>query len=227
MVIGESGEDSDLVFKAKAATEGADISFADRDFPFAQSFIGTLLGELDLRGCYQEKNLRTALAALTVLHRKGITPKSATASETLDALKHTSERTGFRGRWEKVCDSPLTIVDIGHNRHGLKYNFAQLERMVEEEGYELIMVYGSVADKDYGSVIRMIPRSAKVIFTNAAGARALPADKARAEFDGDAFVCHSVAEAVALARKLSEGCAKPLIYIGGSTYVVSEAIRAK
>ena len=99
--------------------------------------------------------------------------------------------------------------------------------MVKDDGYELIMVYGSVADKDYRSVIRMIPRCAKVIFTNASGSRALPADEARAAYGTEAFVCHTVAEAVALARNLSETCTKPLIYIGGSTYVVSEAIRAK
>ncbi len=227
VVIGESGEDSDLVFKAKAAAEEADISFADKDFNFQKNTLAAVLDEFDLRGCYQEKNLPTTLAALTILHRRGITPKSAASPLVLDALRHTAERTGFRGRWEKVCDSPLTIVDIGHNKHGLKYNFAQLERMAEEDGYELIMVYGSVADKDYRSVIRMIPRRAKVIFTNAAGSRALPADEARAAYDGDAFVCHSVTEAVALARNLSEACIKPLIYIGGSTYVVSEAIRVK
>ncbi len=227
VVIGESGEESDLVFKAKALACGSELLFADRDFDFPKNMLAALLDELDLRGCYQAKNLPTALSALTVLHRRGVTPKSATSPLVLDALRHTAERTGFRGRWEKVCDSPLTIVDIGHNKHGLKYNFAQLERMVEEDGYELIMVYGSVSDKDYRSVIRMIPRCAKVIFTNAEGARALPAAEARAAYDGDAFVCHTVAEAVALARKLSEGCTKPLIYIGGSTYVVSEAIRAK
>lgn len=227
VVIGESGEDSDLVFKAKAAKDGADISFADKDFLFSQNTLAALLEELDLHGCYQKKNLPTALAALTVLHRRGIIPKSATSPLVLDALKHTAERTGFHGRWEKVCDSPLTIIDIGHNQHGLKYNFAQLERMVKDDGYELIMVYGSVADKDYKSVIRMIPRCAKVIFTNASGSRALPADEARAAYGTEAFVCHTVAEAVELARNLSETCTKPLIYIGGSTYVVSEAIRAK
>ncbi len=222
VVIGESGQESDLVFRAKAATTGSEIFFADRDFGFPKNHLATLLGELDLHGCYQERNLATALAALTVLHRRGITPKAAASPAVLDALRHTASITGLHGRWEKLCDSPLTIGDIGHNQHGLKYNFAQLERMAEDEGYDLIIVYGSVADKDYRSVIRMIPRCAKVIFTNAAGSRALPADEARAAYEGDAEVCHTVAEAAALARKLSEGCRKPLIYIGGSTYVLSE-----
>ncbi len=225
-VIGESGPESDIVFRAKAATTGSDIFFADRDFGFQESFLSALSDGLDLRGCYQRKNLATALAALTVLHRLGVTPKSASSPAVLDALRHTAALTGFRGRWEKVCDSPLTIADIGHNLHGLKYNFAQLEQMVGKDGYELIMVYGSVSDKDYRSVIRAIPRCAKVIFTNAAGSRALPADDARAAYEGDAEVSHTVAEAVAMARNLSGLCRKPLIYIGGSSYVVSEALRA-
>ncbi len=223
-VVGESAPGSDLVFRAKAVTTGSELFFADRDFGFSKSRLAALLGELDLRGCYQEKNLTTALAALTLLHRLGVTPKAASSQAVLDALRHTASLTGFRGRWEKVCDSPLTIVDIGHNQHGLKYNFAQLEKMVREEGYDLIIVYGSVADKDYGSVIRMIPRCAKVIFTNASGSRALPADRAREVYDGEAEVRRTVSGAVALARELSGSCAKPLIYIGGSAYVVSEAL---
>ncbi len=224
-VIGESCPETDFVFKAKAAATASEIFFADRDFGFPESLIDTLQGELDLRGCYQKKNLATALGALTVLHRRGIATEAATSQTVLDALRHTAAITGFRGRWEKISDFPLTIIDIGHNAHGLKYNFAQLEQMVSDEGYDLIMVYGSVADKDYGSVIRMIPRCAKVIFTNAAGSRALPAEKARAEYDGDAEVRHTVAEAVDLAQNLSKMCRKPLIYIGGSTYVVAEALQ--
>ena len=249
-VVGESGEESDIVFKAKADTCSSALSFAERDFEFPESLLASLLGEMDLKGCYQRKNLRTALSALTVLHREGLVPKSAASETVLDALKHTAAVTGFHGRWETVATNPLTIGDIGHNAHGLKYNFAQLRRMVEEEGYELVMVYGSVADKDWRSVVRMIPRCAKaVVFTNAAGSRALPAEEARREFErqnsevvqscdtdsedvegqkfeGKAFSCPGVAEAVALARKLSAGLGKPLIYIGGSTYVLSEALKA-
>ena len=268
-VVGESSPETAPVFRAKAAEVGSPLFFADRDFWWADEAgesgmsLGissgdaeSLLSGMDLQGCYQRKNLRTALAALSVLRKYGIAPKGAASNgrqdadgETapvsggatelegdalspavFDALKHTAKRAGFHGRWEKISDKPLTIIDIGHNEHGLKYNFSQLERMMREEGYQLIMVYGSVADKDYGAVVRMIPRGAKVIFTNAKGSRALPAEKAREAFSGpaeDALVCPDVAEAVAMARKLSRELARPLIYIGGSTYVVSEAIRAK
>lgn len=231
-VIGESGEESDIVFRAKADVCGSEIAFADRDFGFTHASLASFADGLDLRGCYQEKNLATALAALTLMHRRGITPKSAMAPATVEALLHTAETTGFHGRWETVCKEPLTIGDIGHNAHGLKYNFRQLEQMVTEGGYELVIVYGSVSDKDWKSVVRMIPRcAAAVVFTNAAGARALPAEEALAEFRkqtpdfaGGTFSCGSVAGAMDLARNLSSGLSKPLIYVGGSTYVLAEAM---
>ena len=164
-------------------------------------------------------------------------------SRTVDAIVSTARRTGFGGRWQQVCDSPVTIVDIGHNEHGLKYNFAQLQRMKDEgRCTHIIIVYGSVADKDVDSVIHLMPEDAAYIFTQAHGKRALAASVIKEKFmafcssegrrAGDVHVAADVTEAVALARQLAlqivetAPSADPLIYIGGSTYVVSEAIVA-
>ena len=164
-------------------------------------------------------------------------------SRTVDAIVSTAQRTGFGGRWQQICDSPVTIVDIGHNEHGLKYNFAQLQRMKDEgRCTHIIIVYGSVADKDVDSVIHLMPEDATYIFTQAHGKRALAASVIKEKYltfcssagrgAGDVHVAADVAEAVALARQLAlqiveaDPSADPLIYIGGSTYVVSEAIVA-
>ena len=68
------------------------------------------------------------LAALEVLSSLGL----ISLDEEIygDAIVHTASRTGFRGRWEKVSDDPWVICDIGHNEHGLRYNFAQLDAML-------------------------------------------------------------------------------------------------
>jgi dihydrofolate synthase/folylpolyglutamate synthase len=74
-----------------------------------------------------------------------------------NAIIHAALRTGFRGRWEKISDDPWVICDIGHNEHGLKYNFSQLDRMKKEgECTDLVIVYGSVADKDVDAVIKRV-----------------------------------------------------------------------
>jgi dihydrofolate synthase/folylpolyglutamate synthase len=140
-----------------------------------------------------------------------------------------------------ITDNPVTICDIGHNEHGLKYNFAQLERMKASGEYtHLIIVYGSVADKDVNAVIHLMPEDAVYIFTQAHGKRALPAKSAMEKYMafceeigrqtadihciGTVVEARRKAEDIAASIVQADPCARPLIYIGGSTYVVSEAV---
>ena len=215
------------------------LTVADRVEPSMWNRSSELLFKMDLQGEYQKKNLRTVLAALEVLSSLGLIGVDEEIYE--DAIVHTASRTGFRGRWEKVSDDPWVICDIGHNEHGLRYNFAQLDAMLKSgKCSHLIIVYGSVADKDVDASIHLMPENAHYIFTCATGKRALPAEIARDKYlsfcasagrePGDVRCCGTVPEAVreafaiAAAFRESDPSAKPLIYVGGSTYVVSEAV---
>ena len=239
------------------------LTFADKTAPTLWDENEAILAEMDLQGEYQRKNLRTVLAALEVLasgsqltplapsHSRAAGPSPypgvgkcqlcLTGSRMRDAIVHTAERTDFHGRWEKLSDVPYVICDIGHNEHGLKYNFAQLEKMRKDgRCTHIIMVYGSVADKDVDAVLHLMPADAVYVFTQAHGKRALPAEEARDRYlsycaetgrpTGDVHCCGTVIEAVRHACRLaalikeSDPDALPLIYIGGSTYVVSEAV---
>ena len=217
------------------------LTVADRAEPFMWERSADLLSKMDLQGEYQQKNLRTVLAALDVLASLGIVRKDEGIYE--DALVRTASRTGFRGRWEKVSDEPWVICDIGHNEHGLRYNFAQLDKMLKSgKCSDLVIVYGSVADKDVDASIHLMPAGAHYVFTCATGKRALPAETARDKYltfcnevgrePGDVRCCATVLEAVreafaiAAALKESDPDARPLIYVGGSTYVVSEAVES-
>ena len=247
VVIGESHPETDAVFERKVLYTNLPeplfmggrtaimslLTFADKVEPELWAQHEEILQKMDLQGEYQRKNLRTVLAALDVLGAKG--------DFVRDALIHTAERTGFRGRWEKLSDNPYVICDIGHNEHGLKYNFAHLERMKSEgRCTDLIMVYGSVADKDVDSVIHLMPKDAIYVFTQAQGKRALPAENIRDRYltfceensrsIGTVHCAGTVVEAMNLAYEIAAGIvaaeadARPLIYVGGSTYVVSEAV---
>ena len=247
VVIGESHPETDAVFERKVLYINLPeplfmgsrtaimslLTFADKVEPGLWARHEEILREMDLQGEYQRKNLRTVLAALDVLGAKG--------DFVRDALIRTAERTGFRGRWEKLSDNPYVICDIGHNEHGLKYNFAHLERMKSEgKCTDLIIVYGSVADKDVDSVIHLMPQDAIYVFTQAQGKRALPAENIRDRYltfceensrtIGTVHCAGTVVEAMNLAYEIAAGIvaadphARPLIYVGGSTYVVSEAV---
>ena len=245
VVVGESHPETDEVFERKVLYTNLPepsfmgnrnaimslLTFADKTEPVLWDKHEEILADMDLKGEYQRKNLRTALAALGVLLK---TPGAGVA----DAIIHTAERTGFRGRWDKFSDEPYMICDIGHNEHGLKYNFSQLAKMKQSgEVSKLIIVYGSVADKDVDAVIHLMPEDATYIFTQASGKRALAASvicekyKAFCESvgrpSGDVFCCESVASAMVKAEELALAVPGSLVYVGGSTYVVSEAVGQK
>ena len=238
VVIGESHIDTDPVFERKVLYTNlsepeymgsrpaimALLTFADKVEPTLWDRHAEILAAMDLQGSYQSKNLRTVLAALDVLGVRS----------DVEAIINTARRTDFHGRWEKLSDNPYMICDIGHNEHGLRHNFAQLSKMISDgKRSKLIIVYGSVADKDVDSVIHLFPQEAVFVFTQADSHRALPAEKVEEKYLAYCseagvlpceYYCESrVSDAVALACRLADSESDPIIYIGGSTYVVSEA----
>jgi dihydrofolate synthase/folylpolyglutamate synthase len=257
VVIGESHPEIDAVFERKVlytnlpeaefmgnrAAIMSLLTFADKAEPSMWQEHEGLLARMDLRGSYQQKNLRTVLASLDVLSKTEAALAAAIAQDrmkVLDALAHTASRTGFAGRWQKLSDHPYVICDIGHNGHGLKYNFAQLAQMKREgECSHIIIVYGSVADKDVDAALELMPEDIVCIFTQAQGKRAMPAEQVKEKYlnfcagaarpEGEVHVAGTVLEAVRKAMlaaadiKAADPQARPLIYIGGSTYVVAEA----
>lgn len=269
VVVGESHPETDPVFERKVLYTNLPeaefmgnrnaimslLTFADKVEPTLWDEHEEILADMDLQGDYQRKNLRTVLAALDVLSSgslidgagifpspgRGRGPVESTGCQMKEALIHTAERTGFRGRWEKLSDEPYVICDIGHNEHGLKYNFGQLEGMLRKgECTHLIILYGSVADKDVDAVLHLMPEDAAYVFTQAASRRALAAEIIEEKYrescavsgkePSQTFVTTSVKDGVAKAYELaasireSDPDSRPLIYIGGSTYVVSEAV---
>lgn len=247
VVIGESHPETDPVFENAARVCASPLLFADREEPVAggrvldDAAFSELLSTMDLRGLYQRKNLRTSLCAVEVIRKTFDLKRNV----ILAAIRSAASICAFHGRWEKIADKPVTICDIGHNEHGLKHNFAQLDSLLDSGEYtDLVMVYGSVRDKDFDAVLRLLPRRARIFFTSASGPRAVEAGELKLHADSIAaeqgFVrdvsvaSDAVADAVEAAFRhchdlcrIAEPCrcpANPLLYIGGSTYVVGEAV---
>lgn len=167
--------------------------------------------ETDLKGPYQEVNLRTALAALQII---GVPADR-------DAMAHTAEITGFRGRWEKIFSTPETICDIGHNPDALRINFARLE----QSGRPLFIVYGIMADKDIDTIRSLMPKKARYYIAAPAIPRALDTATLAEKMSGlDCTSCESVADAVEKAITDALKIPGALVYVGGSNYLVAECI---
>ena len=256
VVVGESRAETDAVFERKVLYTNLPepqfmgnhslimslLTYADKTEPHLWECSPELLRRMDLQGIYQKRNLRTVLASVELLRKdKAFEDCDFSDEKVCDAIIHTAERMEFHGRWEKLSDSPCIICDIGHNEHGLRYNFSQLGDMLRSGEYsDLIIVYGSVADKDVDAVMHLLPSGAHYIFTNASSRRALAAEEIMDKYlascskkgtaPGVAEVAGNVPDAVRRSLCLCDLLcsenhdAKPLIYIGGSTYVVSEAV---
>lgn len=206
-LIGESTPEIRSVFEARAT---GPLTFAEEMNPPFWDRSDEILSAMDLGAEVQRHNLRTVLAALDIL---GIRDE-----RLIDGIIHTARNMEFHGRWERLQTEPLVIADIGHNAHALRHNFAQLEAL----NRPLIIVYGIMADKDLDAIIPLMPRGARYIFTTPATPRALPAREIAGLFGKPAAVIDNVQDAVKKALEIADK--DTIIYIGGSTFVVSEAL---
>ncbi len=177
---------------------------------------------LDLAGDYQRHNIITATAAIDFLHQE--TPLTISRRAFLEGTRDAAAHTSLRGRWQKLGEKPLVICDTGHNAHGMAYVGEQLRRQSRDYAH-LYCVLGVVNDKDLAHMFPLLPADAHSIFTQAKTHRAIPAAELAeraAAFGLQGEVVADVQQAVARARELAGP--DDMIFIGGSTYVVGEAL---
>lgn len=230
-VVGVRDGETAGVFERKAEETGSRLIFATDGEPSSWSVHEDILAGMDLQGEYQQDNLRTTLTALDAL---GV----AQTPDVLRAICLTARRMDFHGRWEMLRRTPDVICDIGHNPPALARNFAQLEDYLARSRYaRIIIVYGVMADKDLAGIIPLMPLEATYVTVAPATARAMDAgtlhDRCLAGLTARGIAPERVISggdvACGLAKALEMAAADPegtLIYIGGSTFVVSEAITA-
>ncbi len=177
---------------------------------------------LDLAGDYQRHNIITATAAIDFLHQE--TPLTISRRAFLEGTRDAAAHTSLRGRWQKLGEKPLVICDTGHNAHGMAYVGEQLRRQSRDYAH-LYCVLGVVNDKDLAHMFPLLPADAHYIFTQAKTHRAIPAAELAeraAAFGLQGEVVADVQQAVARARELAGP--DDMVFIGGSTYVVGEAL---
>jgi dihydrofolate synthase/folylpolyglutamate synthase len=177
--------------------------------------------ELDLLGNYQIKNLLGVLNMLEFIEKSGFLLEEARIKS---GLKNVSKLTGLMGRWQKVSEKPLIIADTGHNEDGIKQVLDNLKNI---EYKRLHFVFGTVNDKDIFKILALLPKDALYYFVKADIPRALDEKILSAQ----AFVLNllgtthkTVAHGLKAAKKVYKK--GDLILIGGSTFVVGDALAA-
>ena len=235
LVIGETHPQTSMIFNGIAKEFAAPVVFADQLFETAYSLYSADArqifnikkgGEvvynnlkLDLLGHYQSKNIVTVLTAVEELRRQGW---QISDSALRSGLEKVVENTGLLGRWQVIGANPRIICDTGHNEGG----FREIVAQIKQTPYKTLhFVIGMVNDKDIAGVLRLLPRDAIYYFTKASIPRALDEKKLMQiasffKLEGNTYP--SVAEALAAARL--NALPEDMIFVGGSTFIVAEAI---
>jgi dihydrofolate synthase/folylpolyglutamate synthase len=208
VIIGEEQKEVKTVFLEKAKAMSAAILFASEDAHVYKS---------DLLGLYQQKNARTAVAAVRHLKEFEVSQENI-----LNGLLQVVKNTHLKGRWQILPEAPRVICDTAHNKEGLSL---VLDQLLKEPYKELHIVLGVVSDKNLEEILPLFPKNAKYYFCKPNVPRGMSVDdlyNTSIKFDliGKKFssVVKAYKEALVNANQ------EDIIYVGGSTFVVAEII---
>lgn len=236
VIIGESQPEISHVFVQRASSQRAPILFADKVFsvrkwdvsdvpaPHVVADLGGRAGyrvtvRSSLIGDYQKKNFVTVIAVLEELRRLGWNVDELAMRK---GFRDVAETTGLMGRWQTIGKNPVVVADTGHNEGGIREIITQLKHTSYKK---LHMVIGVVNDKDPAKILSMLPKNATYYFCSFNLPRAMSAEElqvAAGEFKLKGAAFPTVQKALKAAK--DQASRNDLIFVGGSTFVVAEAL---
>lgn len=237
VLIGEKQPETERLFIEKAFINHSAIFFAENFWELillqnnfsSQDFKAIDLGKrkifslkTDLLGSFQVHNLKTVLAALTILKNSGW---NLSIEKSIESFHKVKIITGLRGRWEWWQTKPNIILDVAHNASGMHYLIDNLNSLKLNPSGKLHIILGFVKDKDIAAALDPFPKSAEFYFTQAQIPRALPAEELHIigvskDLSGQAF--KQVSDA--LKRSLEMAKEIDTILVTGSFFIVGEAL---
>lgn len=207
IISGDENETVKNIIRDKAKKENA--NFID-----ATSIKSDL--KSDLKGNYQQKNIRVVLALTDELTRLNV---EISHQDIESGLLNVHQNTGFIGRWFEFSKTPLTICDTAHNQAGLEQVFSQLNSIDRHKH----VILGFVNDKKIDEVMNLLPENSKFYFAKPAIHRGRhPKDYEDLLINAKIIykIFDSVQEAYLSAKQ--ECTNDEMIFIGGSNFVVGE-----
>ena len=229
VVIGEVLNETRSVFQSKAEMENTPLIFAEEQISVtfdsyvnAKMKVKTSDNKLfvsGLAGDYQLKNIATTLTAIKQLNQINF---SISDENIAQGLEFVTEITGLQGRWQVLQHQPMIIADTGHNTAGIQCVVEQLTSLSYKT---LRVVIGMVNDKDISSVLALLPKNAVYYFTQANIIRALSATElvVLAKSYGLTGMAYMSVEQ-AIKASINDSEKEDMIYIGGSNFIVGEAL---
>ena len=209
VVVSEFQAETAETFQDVAQSKNAKLIYAEQEIDEVY--------ETSLLGVYQEKNVKGVMAVIEQLSGFFITN-----DQLRSGLLKVVQNTGLMGRWQQLKTAPTVICDTAHNKEGLSIVINQVK---QQKFRKLFIVLGFVKGKDLNTILPLFPKDAEYYFTSPEISRGLEVnelvDRAK-EFGlvGKSFTAVKAAYSSALADAGPED----FIFVGGSTFTVSEVI---
>ncbi|MFO7868288.1 MAG: folylpolyglutamate synthase/dihydrofolate synthase family protein [Bacteroidales bacterium] len=234
IIIGEQSLKTQTIFEEHAHNKKSSIIFANTLYTIQSSHKEwhkkfsihhhnhTKLSNLstDLTAIYQQKNICTAYAILTEINKTSFTIPEKAIHE---GFKNIIRNTHIAGRWHIIKTSPFVVCDVAHNYAGIKETMKQLSSY---KSTDIHIVWGMVTDKDVARIIPLLPTKAHYHLCKPNIERGMTINHLKTFFDNLSYTTHpSVIDAYISAYK--KAGKNSIIYIGGSTFVVSEFLLEK
>ena len=209
VVIGQTQQEISPIFTEIAKSKKSEIIFADH-------FIYDNYN-CDLKGDYQKKNIKTVLKSTEILKHLDY---KINDSHIKTGLNNVFNNTGLQGRWQVIQRKPMIICDTAHNETALGEVISQLMDM---EYSDLHFIIGFSNDKNLKKISKIFPEDSKYYFVQSKVGRAIDAKVVRDIFKlnnrcGDYY--KSIENTINYVKGVSKE--NDIIFIGGSTFVVSE-----
>lgn len=144
VVIGQSQAETSDIFNEVAKTNNSKIHFVGQSAE-SSTF---------------EMNKKTAEKALKLLNH----PTFRFDPEIFEkGLQHLSQNTGLVGRFQKISDDPVIIIDGAHNRDGVQRLIKDVNRFFSDR--QVYAIYGASNDKEVDQLLRFVPDEWRFNFT--------------------------------------------------------------
>lgn len=211
VIIGETSPETKRVFEEIALERNAPIVFTEMNDASTYSS--------DLKGSYQQKNIRTVISTLRMLQKRGW---NISEENIQKGLMNTVKNTGLMGRWQILGQAPKVICDTAHNREGLQI---VLDQLASEDFQNLHIVLGVVSDKDLASILPLFPKDAIYYFCRPNIPRGLDASLLLSRARGFGLIGQEyISVSKAYEAALKAALPQDLVFVGGSTFVVAEVL---
>ena len=212
VIVGEKHPETHPVFVKASKKMDAPLYYTD-------VLSDEVSGSTQLVPRYQQKNIATAIKALSILTDTGAYRLEDPKRSIFDLIR----KKGVYGKFMQLSSKPLIILDAAHNKPALEALSYEVKKLTFNR---LFIVFGSVKGKDVHDLLQLLPKTAQYYFCRSSVPRAMPV--------GD---LEEVAQSLGLSYEYFDGPAEAyhkaeselsdddLLLVTGSTFLIADLLR--